>query len=38
VGPRVGELLEELTQGQYTGELKTREQALVYARTRTASG
>jgi poly(A) polymerase len=38
VGPRVGELLEELTRGQYTGELKTREQALVYARTRTASG
>jgi poly(A) polymerase len=37
-GPRVGELLEELTRGQYTGELKTREQALVYARTRTASG
>ena len=38
VGPRVGELLEELTRGQYAGELKTREQALVYARTRTASG
>jgi putative nucleotidyltransferase with HDIG domain len=38
VGPRVGELLEELTRGQYTGELKTREQALVYARTRTTSG
>lgn len=37
VGPRVGELLEELTQGQYTGELRTREQALAYARTRTTS-
>jgi poly(A) polymerase len=38
VGPRVGELLEELAEGQYVGELVTREQALAYARTRTTSG
>jgi poly(A) polymerase len=31
-GPRVGELLEELAEAQYAGELATREQALVYAR------
>jgi poly(A) polymerase len=37
-GPRVGELLEELAEGQYAGELATREQALAYARTRPASG
>jgi putative nucleotidyltransferase with HDIG domain len=37
VGPRVGELLEELAEGQYVGELVTREQALEYARTRTTS-
>jgi poly(A) polymerase len=37
-GPRVGELLEELAEGQYAGELATREQALAYARTRSASG
>jgi putative nucleotidyltransferase with HDIG domain len=37
VGPRVGELLEELAEGQYVGELVTREQALAYARTRTTS-
>ena len=36
-GPRVGELLDELTEAQYAGELATREQALTYARTRTAS-
>jgi poly(A) polymerase len=36
-GPRVGELLDELTEAQYAGELATREQALAYARTRTAS-
>ena len=38
VGPRVGELLEELAEGQYVGELATREQALAYARTRATSG
>jgi poly(A) polymerase len=37
VGPRVGELLEELTKAQYAGELLTREQALAYARTLTAA-
>jgi len=31
-GPRVGELLEELTAAQYAGELSGREQALEYAR------
>jgi poly(A) polymerase len=38
VGPRVGELLEQLAEAQYAGELATREQALAYARTRPASG
>jgi poly(A) polymerase len=38
VGPRVGELLEELAEGQYVGEFVTREQALAYARTRATSG
>jgi poly(A) polymerase len=38
VGPRVGQLLEELAEGQYVGELTTREQALAYARTRATSG
>jgi poly(A) polymerase len=38
VGPRVGELLEDLAEGQYAGELSTREQALTYARARLASG
>lgn len=28
LGPRVGELLEELVQAQYTGEVSTREQAM----------
>jgi putative nucleotidyltransferase with HDIG domain len=37
-GPRVGELLEELAEAQYAGELATREQALAYARSRPASG
>ena len=32
-GPRVGELLEELAEAQYAGELATREQALGYARS-----
>ncbi len=30
LGPRVGELLEELAAAQYAGELSTREQALAY--------
>jgi poly(A) polymerase len=37
-GPRVGELLEELTEAQYAGELTTREQALTFLRTRQTSG
>jgi poly(A) polymerase len=32
-GPRVGELLEELTAAQYAGELDNRERALEYARS-----
>jgi poly(A) polymerase len=32
LGPRVGELLEWLTQAQYTGEVSTREQAVAFAR------
>jgi len=36
-GPRVGELLDELAEAQYAGEIATREQALIYARTRSAS-
>jgi poly(A) polymerase len=36
-GPRLGRLLEELTEAQYAGELATREQALAYALTRSAS-
>lgn len=31
-GPRVGALLEELAAAQYAGEVRTREQALAYAR------
>jgi poly(A) polymerase len=30
LGPRVGELLEELTRAQYTGEVSTREQAVAF--------
>jgi poly(A) polymerase len=33
-GPRLGELLEELLEAQYVGEVTTREDALAYARTR----
>jgi poly(A) polymerase len=33
LGPRVGELLEELAEAQYAGEVRTREQALAYARS-----
>ena len=32
-GPRVGEMLEALRLARYAGELETREQALIYART-----
>ena len=31
-GPRIGELLAQLAEAQYAGELATREQALAYAR------
>ena len=31
-GPQVGELLQQLAEAQYAGELATREQALAYAR------
>ncbi len=34
LGPRVGELLEELARAQYTGEVSTREQALAFLRGR----
>ena len=33
-GPRLGELLEELAEAQYAGEIATRAQALAYARGR----
>jgi poly(A) polymerase len=33
LGPRVGELLEELSEAQYAGEVVTREQALNFARS-----
>jgi len=36
-GPRVGELLEELAEAQYAGEIATCDQAFLYARTRSAS-
>jgi poly(A) polymerase len=32
LGPRVGELLEQLSAAQYTGAVRTREQALAHAR------
>ena len=32
VGPRLGEILRELTAAQYAGEIRTREQALTHAR------
>ena len=32
LGPRVGELLEELAEAQYSGEVTTREQAIAFAR------
>jgi putative nucleotidyltransferase with HDIG domain len=31
-GPQIGELLEQLAQAQYAGEVQTREQALAFAR------
>jgi poly(A) polymerase len=34
LGPRVGELLEELSRAQYAGEVTTREQAVAFARSR----
>jgi putative nucleotidyltransferase with HDIG domain len=37
-GPRVGELLAELAEAQYAGELGTREQALAYARQLVETG
>jgi poly(A) polymerase len=33
-GPRVGELLEDLAEAQYAGDVRTREQALAHARGR----
>ncbi len=33
-GPRLGELLEELLQAQYAGEIATREDAIAYVRAR----
>lgn len=33
LGPRVGELLEELTRAQYTGDVSTREQAVAFVRS-----
>ena len=38
LGPRVGELLGELAEAQYAGELSTREQSLVYGRSLVARG
>jgi putative nucleotidyltransferase with HDIG domain len=37
LGPRVGELLEELARAQYAGKLQTRAQALDFARTHLAT-
>jgi poly(A) polymerase len=37
-GPRVGELLEQLSEAHYAGEIATREQALDYARERAPAG
>ena len=38
LGPRVGQLLEELAEAQYAGELSTREQSLTYGRSLLARG
>jgi putative nucleotidyltransferase with HDIG domain len=37
-GPAIGELLDELAEAQYAGELSTPEQALAYAREHAAPG
>jgi poly(A) polymerase len=37
-GPRVGELLEEIAESQYAGDVLTREQALAHARSLLAAG
>ncbi len=37
-GPRVGELLAELSEARYAGEIATREQALAFARARPHEG
>jgi hypothetical protein len=37
-GPRLGELLEKLSEAHYAGEIATREQALDYARGRAPCG
>jgi poly(A) polymerase len=37
-GPRLGEILRELTAAQYTGEVRTREQALAHARRLVEAG
>jgi poly(A) polymerase len=37
-GPRVGELLEELAEARYAGEISSREQALAYAHALIAAG
>jgi poly(A) polymerase len=38
LGPRVGELLEDLARAQYTGEVGTREQAIAFVRDREPRG
>ncbi len=38
LGPRVGELLVELAEAQYAGELSTREQSLAYGRSLVGGG
>jgi hypothetical protein len=38
LGPRVGELLSELAEAQYAGELSTREEALAYGRSLVSGG
>jgi poly(A) polymerase len=38
LGPRVGELLHELAEAQYAGELSTREQSLIYGRSLVGQG
>ena len=38
LGPRIGELLVELAEAQYAGELSTREQSIAYGRRLVAGG